>query len=75
VKIFGIKKGGENMARKTKDVWCIDTNYGYGWETESTYTEDDYENPEQSAREDAKEYRAMSQHPQVRVYKKRVPLE
>ena len=44
------------MARKTKDVWYIDTNYGYGWETESTYTEDDYENPEQSAREDAKEY-------------------
>lgn len=23
--------------RKTKDVWCIDTNCGYGWETESTY--------------------------------------
>ena len=20
--------------RKTKDVWCIDTNYGYGWEEE-----------------------------------------
>ena len=23
--------------RKTRDVWCIDTNYGYGWETESRY--------------------------------------
>ena len=23
--------------RKTRDVWDIETNYGYGWETEATY--------------------------------------
>ena len=23
--------------RKTRDVWCIQTNCGYGWETESEY--------------------------------------
>ena len=23
--------------RKTRDVWDIETNYGYGWEVESTY--------------------------------------
>lgn len=23
--------------RKTKDMWDIETNYGYGWEVESTY--------------------------------------
>lgn len=23
--------------RKTKDVWVIETNYGYGWEEESRY--------------------------------------
>lgn len=23
--------------RKTKDVFIIETNYGYGWEVESTY--------------------------------------
>lgn len=43
--------------RKTKDVWCIDTNWGSGWETESEYDKDDYENPRKSAIEDAKEYR------------------
>lgn len=43
--------------RKTKDVWYIYTNWGYGWETESTYDKDDYENPKRSAYEDAKEYR------------------
>lgn len=25
------------MTRKTKDVWYIETNYGYGWEQESAY--------------------------------------
>ena len=43
--------------RKTKDVWCIETNYGYGWEIESEYDKDDYEYPYRSAREDLKEYR------------------
>ena len=37
--------------RKTKDVWCIETNYGYGWETESEY--DEYE----QAKADLKEYK------------------
>ena len=55
--------------RKTKDVYCIDTNYGYGWETESTYDKDDYENPRRSAREDAKEYARLGCS--VRVVKRR----
>lgn len=37
--------------RKTKDVWCIETNYGYGWEVESEYDEYD------QAKADLKEYR------------------
>lgn len=37
--------------RKTKDRWDIETNYGYGWETEnSEYTRED-------ARRSLKEYR------------------
>ena len=43
--------------RKTKDVWCIDTNWGSGWETESKYDKDDYPNPRKAAYDDAKEYR------------------
>ena len=51
--------------RKTRDVWCIETNYGYGWETESEYRDDDYEgrpgyenyNPYKAAKEDLKEYK------------------
>ena len=46
-----------SYVRKTKDVWCIDTNWGYGWETESEYDEDDYENPMKAAFEDVKGYR------------------
>ncbi len=48
--------------RKTKDVWVIETNYGYGWEAESEYDNDDYENPRQSARQDLKEYKLVAQH-------------
>ena len=55
--------------RKTRDVWCIDTNWGYGWETESEYTKDDYENPKRSAYQDAKEYRLAGAD--VRVVKRR----
>ena len=70
-----VLKGGDNMTyqRKTKDVWCIDTNYGYGWETESEYDEDDYEDPLKSAREDLKGYQEMmkSFHGQVRLRRKR----
>ena len=58
-----------SYVRKTKDVWCIDTNYGYGWETESEYDKDDYENPAKAAKEDAKEYRKAGA--MVRVVKRR----
>lgn len=37
--------------RKTKDRWDIETNYGYGWETESSY--DTYA----EAKRDISEYR------------------
>ena len=49
----GIGKGGVNMAyiRKTVDRWDIETNWGYGWETEcSEYTRAE-------ARQRLKEYR------------------
>ena len=55
--------------RKTKDVWCIDTNWGYGWETESEYDSDDYDNPKKSAYEDAKGYREAGA--MARVVKRR----
>ena len=55
--------------RKTRDVWCIDTNWGYGWETESEYTKDDYKDPKLSAHQDAKEYRLAGAA--VRVVKRR----
>ena len=42
--------------RKTKDVWCIESNYGYGWETESTYDEYD------DAKADLPEYRIAVSH-------------
>lgn len=58
--------------RKTQDVWCIDTNYGYGWETESEYTKDDYDNPKLSAYQDVKEYRRLNCD--VRVIKRRIRL-
>ena len=46
-----------SYVRKTRDVWCIDTNWGYGWETESRYTKDDYNKPYKAAKEDAEGYR------------------
>lgn len=49
-----------SYVRKTKDVWCIYTNYGYGWECESEYSKDDYENPRKACYEDAKEYRMIA---------------
>lgn len=55
--------------RKTKDVWCIDTNWGYGWKTESTYDHDDYENPKKAAYEDAERY--IEAGAMVRVVKRR----
>ena len=58
-----------DYVRKTRDVYCIDTNYGYGWETESTYSSEDYDNPRRSAYEDAKEYRLSGAD--VRIVKRR----
>lgn len=58
------------MERKTIDVWQIKTNWGYGWEVESTYTKEDYEDPKKAAYEDAKEYRIAGAA--VRVEKKRI---
>lgn len=55
--------------RKTKDVWCIDTNWGDGWETESIYDHDDYENPKKAAYEDAEGY--IEAGAMVRVVKRR----
>ena len=55
--------------RKTKDVWCIFTNWGYGWECESTYDKDDYDEPKRSAYEDAKGYREAGA--MTRVVKRR----
>lgn len=62
-----------SYVRKTKDVWCIDTNYGYGWETESEYDKDSYENPYKAAKEDMKGYREHMNHygGQVRLVKRR----
>lgn len=42
--------------RKTRDVYCIDTNYGYGWETESEY--DTYD----EAKRDFGEYKMLTAH-------------
>lgn len=55
--------------RKTKDRWDIETNWGYGWEVESSYDVDDYENPRKAAYEDAKGYREAGA--MARVIKRR----
>ena len=59
--------------RKTQDVYYIYTNYGYGWEVESTYTKEDYKQPYQEAKKDAKEYQLAGAN--IRIVKKRVRLE
>ena len=58
--------------RKTKDVWCIQTNWGYGWEVESEYDADDYENPRLAARQDAKGYQEAGAL--VMIVKRRVAI-
>ena len=55
--------------KKTKDVYCLETNWGYGWECESEYDADDYESPYKSAREDAKEY--ILAGAKIRIIKRR----
>ena len=57
--------------RKTRDVYCIMTNSGYGWECESEYSEEDYENPRKSAFKDAEEYRMVYGMTGVKIKKRR----
>lgn len=52
--------------RKTKDQYIIMTNYGTGWEEESTAES------LKEAREQAQEYKATAYRPQVRIIKRRV---
>lgn len=53
--------------RKTKDIYNIVTNYGYGWETEcSEYTL-------KEAKQTAKEYRENTKA-DVKIEKKRVKM-
>lgn len=56
-----------SYVRKTKDVWCIETNCGYGWEVESTY------DTRKEAMADLPEYRLFvsTYHGQVRIKKRR----
>ena len=61
--------------RKTRDVWCIMTNYGYGWECESEYSNLDYENPRKSAFRDAEEYQMIYGISGVKVEKHRERIE
>lgn len=51
--------------RKTKDIYIIMTNYGYGWEEESSA------DSLKEAMEQAKEYRMTSCAPAVRIIAKR----
>lgn len=54
--------------RKTKDVWWLMSNYGYGWECEVEY-EDLVE-----AKRDLRAYRENCPNASFVLKKKRVPL-
>jgi len=53
--------------RKTRDVYVIQVNYGYGWDDETT--EDTF----YEAKEQAKTYRENINRP-VRIKKRREPI-
>ena len=55
--------------RKTKDVYILLSNYGYGWDEE--LTEDTY----QEAKEQLKTYRENCPGAQYKIVKKRVKIE
>lgn len=55
-------------ARKTRDEWEIQGNYGYGWETENTET------TRHDAVRSLREYRANGPG-QYRIVKRRIKLE
>ena len=59
-----------SYVRKTKDVWCIETNCGYGWDEECRY--DDH----MDAVRDLKEYRLYisTYGGRVRIVKRRERL-
>ena len=55
-------------ARKTRDVYIMISNYGYGWEeelTEDTYTE---------AKNQLKTYRENCKNAQYKIVKKRIKI-
>lgn len=54
--------------RKTKDIYILMSNYGYGWEEELT------EKTREQARQTLKEYRqnTTAQH---KIIKKRIPIK
>lgn len=54
--------------RKTRDVWEIQVNYGYGWECETAETS------AADAKAQAKCYRENVHFP-VRIVKRREPIE
>ena len=54
--------------RKTKDIYIMMSNYGYGWEeelTEDTYTE---------AKKQLKTYRENCKNAQYKIVKKRIKI-
>ncbi len=55
--------------RKTKDIYKILTNYGYGWE------EEDEADTREEARRLAIEYKATACRPAVRIKKTREKLQ
>lgn len=54
--------------RKTRDEWEVQSNYGYGWDLETT------EDSLQGAREQLKTYRENINAP-VRIVKRRVRIQ
>lgn len=54
--------------RKTKDIYILMSNYGYGWEEELT------ENTYQEAKEQLKTYRENVKNAQYKIVKKRIKI-
>lgn len=40
--------------------WIIETNYNGTWEIESTYTNEEYTDPEKEAKKDLEEYKLIA---------------
>ena len=54
--------------RKTKDIYILMSNYGYGWEEELT------ENTYKEAKEQLKTYRENVKNAQYKIVKKRIKI-